>query len=69
MRLLTVSNMSNKTNIRLQKQHKSHVLITHVLRSEDDYYTCQFSWIIRESPGYGTDLPYGSPYLPDKMIF
>ena len=21
------------------------------------------------SPGYGTDLPYRSPYLPDKIIF
>ena len=28
-------------------------------------YACQLSRIIRESPG----LPYGSPYLPNEIIF
>ena len=33
-------------------------------------HTCQLSQIMRESPGYYTSgLPYGSPYIQDKIIF
>ena len=80
MRLPAVSNKSNKTNsekknslfffffffyIGLQKQHNSLMYWLHVLRPEDDYYTCQLSRIRHRSPA----LPYRSPYLPDKIIF
>ena len=34
-------------------------------QSSKQEHTCQPSWIRHQSPG----LPYGSPYLPDKIIF